>query len=60
MPTLVLAGERDQCVPELSKTMAAAIPHAELVVFDAAHLPFFDCPDEYFGVVREFLRRADR
>lgn len=58
-PTLVVGGTRDQCVPELAETLAAAIPGAQLVILDAAHLPFFESPDEYLALVGDFLARAE-
>ena len=58
-PTLVVGGTRDQCVPELAEQLAAVIPNAELVILEAAHLPFFEVPEEYLGRIRDFLARAD-
>jgi proline iminopeptidase len=60
VPTLVIGGERDQCVPELSTTIAAGIPGAQLAILDSAHLPFYECPAEYLGLLRDFLHRAER
>ena len=59
MPTLVVAGTRDQCVPELAQELATGIPGAEVVILDAAHLPFFEIPDEYLTLVRGFLARSE-
>ena len=58
--TLVIGGTRDQCVPELAEALAGGIQGAELVVLEAAHLPFFESPDEYLGLIRDFLARAER
>lgn len=59
VPALVVGGVRDQCVPELSETMAAALPRAELAILDAAHLPFYEVPAEYLQLVGSFLDRVD-
>ena len=59
VPTLVIGGTRDQCVPELAKELGTGIPGAEVVVLDAAHLPFFEVPGEYLTLVRDFLARSD-
>ena len=59
VPTFVIGGARDQCVPELAEALAAGIPGAELVVLETAHLPFFESPDEYLGLMRDFLANAE-
>lgn len=59
VPTLVVGGVRDQCVPELAETMAREIPGAELAILDTAHLPFYERPDEYFALLGQFLDRVD-
>jgi pimeloyl-ACP methyl ester carboxylesterase len=58
-PTLVLAGELDPITPVAdAEDIAAAIPHAELRVFDGAgHGVFRDKPDEALEVIREFVSR---
>lgn len=64
VPTLVIAGTRDQCVPELSETIAERVPDSQLHVLDTAHLPFFERPDEFLDLVQIFLAdvegRSDR
>lgn len=60
LPTLVIGGTRDQCVPELAERIHDGIPGSELTILDAAHLPFFEVPDEYLGTLRAFLGRAER
>ncbi len=57
--TLVVGGVRDQCVPELSEAIHAGIRDSELAVLDTAHLPFFEDPERYLGLVADFIRRAD-
>jgi len=59
VPTLVIGGTRDQCVPELARELATGIPAAEVVILDAAHLPFFEVPDQYLRLVRDFLARSE-
>lgn len=59
LPTLVIGGERDQCVPELAEALHAAIPGSRLAVLDAAHLPFYEVPDAYLAQVAEHLRDAE-
>ena len=59
VPALVVAGERDGFTPaELSRTMAAAIPGAELyVVSDGSHTAPLERPEEVGRTVRDFLAR---
>jgi proline iminopeptidase len=58
-PVLVLGGRHDRtCVPEGSKAMAAAIPGAEMVIFQSSgHMPFVEEQDAYLEAVRSFLDR---
>jgi proline iminopeptidase len=58
-PALVMGGTHDQCVPELAQALAAGISKAELVVLEAAHLPFFEVPDTYLRLVGDFLNRVE-
>lgn len=58
VPTLVIGGTRDQCVPQLAEALAAGIPHAELVILEAAHLPFYEVADEYLELLRHFLAQS--
>jgi pimeloyl-ACP methyl ester carboxylesterase len=59
-PVLVLAGRHDRtCPPAASEFMAAAIPSAELVVFESSgHMPFVEEPGPYLEAVGDFLRRT--
>lgn len=59
VPTLVIGGTDDQCVPELADALAVGIPGAELVILETAHLPFFEMPEQYLELLRDFLARAD-
>jgi len=58
-PTLVLAGELDPITPVAdSQDIAAAIPQAELRVFESAgHGVFRDKPEEAIAAIREFVVR---
>lgn len=58
-PTLVLGGELDPITPVAdSEDIAAAIPHAELRIFEGAgHGVFRDKPDEALAIIREFVLR---
>lgn len=58
-PTLVIGGTHDQCVPELAQALAAGISKAELVILEAAHLPFFEVPAEYLRLAGDFLTRVE-
>lgn len=58
-PVLVLAGRFDRtCAIAGAEAMAAAIPQAELVVFEeSAHMTFVEETERYLDVVRDFLAR---
>jgi pimeloyl-ACP methyl ester carboxylesterase len=59
-PTLVVVGDKD--APEIvasSRLLAAEIPGARLeVMFDVAHVPNMERPDEFNRIVLEFLESA--
>ena len=59
VPTLVLAGDRDQLIPlDESKRMADALPHGHLVVVpDAGHLAPLEQPEATNAALLEFLDR---
>jgi 3-oxoadipate enol-lactonase len=55
-PMLVLVGEQDTPFVEAARIMAAAIPHAELVVLaDAGHSPQFENPQAWIDALTSFL-----
>jgi 3-oxoadipate enol-lactonase len=59
-PTLVIVGDQDQPFLKASKTMAATIPGARLVVVpEAGHSPQFENPTVWFEAVDGFLRDVD-
>jgi proline iminopeptidase len=59
-PTLVLAGRHDRtCVVEAAESMSAAIPGAELVVFERSGLmPFVEETEAYLAAVGAFVDRV--
>lgn len=59
-PVLVLAGRHDRtCPAEAAEAMAAAIPRAELVVFErSGHMPFVEETEAYLAAVGMFLDRV--
>lgn len=59
VPALVIGGVRDQCPPELAERLAAGLGHAELAILDAAHLPFFEVPEQFLALLRGFLARVE-
>lgn len=59
VPCLVLAGEHDELPPSCSRRMHDALPDSELVIFkDCSHMPFYERPELYFPVLRDFLRKV--
>lgn len=56
-PALVIAGERDISTPfeGHGDRLAAAIPRAEVVKLDAAHLPCLEVPAAFSAAVEAFL-----
>ncbi|MEI2778060.1 MAG: proline iminopeptidase-family hydrolase [Tetrasphaera sp.] len=60
VPTLVIGGELDQCVPELAHAIHKGIPGSELTIFAGRHFPFFESPADFLDLVQGFLARAER
>ena len=57
VPALVIAGRRDILTrPALSERLADAMPRATLETIDAAHMIFWERPDEFVQLVDAFLR----
>ena len=58
-PTLILVGRHERvCSVPAAQAMAAALPRAELVVFEhSGHMTFVEENDRYLAVVRSFLDR---
>jgi proline iminopeptidase len=60
LPTLVLAGRFDECVPEHMWEMHRRIEGSRFELFESsAHMPFIEEPDRFDQVMRDFLRRHD-
>lgn len=60
LPTLVLAGRYDECVPEHMWDMHERIAGSRFELFEAsAHMPFIEEPARFDAVVREFLAQHD-
>lgn len=60
LPTLILAGRFDECVPEHMWEMHQRIPGSRFELFEAsAHMPFIEEPARFDEVMRQFLRPHD-
>ena len=60
LPTLVLAGRFDECVPEHMWEMHQRIAGSRFELFESsAHMPFIEEPERFDRVMREFLRLND-
>jgi pimeloyl-ACP methyl ester carboxylesterase len=61
VPTLVVAGELDLCLPpRLGRAVAERIPNAEFVVLPGeAHQPFQESPDAFNALVESFWDQVD-
>ena len=56
VPTLVVAGKRDQMTPlKAGQALAARIPGAKLVTLDAGHAMMVEAPRAVLSTLREFL-----
>ncbi|OJZ72283.1 proline iminopeptidase [Mycobacterium paraffinicum] len=60
VPTLVLAGRFDECVPEHMWEMHQRIAGSRYELFESsAHMPFIEEPAKFDRVMRDFLRLHD-
>ncbi|HET9892823.1 MAG TPA: proline iminopeptidase-family hydrolase, partial [Mycobacterium sp.] len=60
VPTLVLAGRYDECVPEHMWEMHQRIAGSRFELFESsAHMPFIEEPDKFDAVMRDFLHTHD-
>jgi proline-specific peptidase len=60
VPTLVLAGRFDECVPEHMWEMHRRIHGSRFELFESsAHMPFLEEPHRFDRVMRDFLRHHD-
>ncbi|MFI2612542.1 alpha/beta fold hydrolase [Kitasatospora sp. NPDC018619] len=58
-PTLIISGESDAIVPPAHQDrMAELIPHADVVRVRGGHAFPFESPDEFTGLVADFVRTA--
>ena len=58
VPTLLLAGDHDECDPSMSRVMQAKIAGSKLVILpESGHMTFVDQPDLWMKTVNDFLRR---
>ncbi len=56
VPTLITAGDNDECDPSLSKDMNAKIPGSKLVIFPkSGHMTFVDQPSLFISTIDGFL-----
>jgi proline-specific peptidase len=60
VPTLIIAGKFDECSPEHMRDMHQQIPGSVFELFESSsHMPFFEEPRRFDGVLRNFLRDHD-
>jgi proline iminopeptidase len=58
VPTLIMAGDHDECDPSLSREMHEKIAGSQLVILpNSGHMNFVDQPDLWQGTVEGFLGR---
>jgi proline iminopeptidase len=58
VPTLIIAGDHDECDPSLSRAMHEQIKGSTLVILPkSGHMTFVDQPDMFISDVNEFLLR---
>jgi proline iminopeptidase len=58
VPTLLLAGDHDECDPTMSKVMQAKIAGSKLVILpESGHMTFVDQPGLFEKAVEDFLGR---
>lgn len=59
-PTLVIHGERDALPPSVALELSALLPRSRhALIPDAGHMPFWEAPQHFFGVVGDFLASPD-
>jgi proline iminopeptidase len=59
VPTLITAGDNDECDPSLSREMNEKITGSKLVIFPkSGHMTFVDQPSLFVSTVNEFLHRG--
>ena len=61
VPTLFLAGEHDEALPETVRAHAELVPDSTVHVFDgASHMSYIEVPQDYRRVVGGFLDELER
>ena len=56
VPTLITAGDNDECDPSLSREMNSKIAGSKLVIFPkSGHMTFVDQPSLFISTIDEFL-----
>jgi proline iminopeptidase len=56
VPTLITAGDNDECDPSLSREMNEKIAGSKLVIFpESGHMTFVDQPSLFISTIEEFL-----
>jgi proline iminopeptidase len=56
IPTLITAGDNDECDPSLTREMNGKIAGSKLVIFPkSGHMTFVDQPSLFISTVDEFL-----
>lgn len=61
LPTLIVAGRYDECVPEHMREMHQRIAGSRFELFESsAHMPFVEEPERFDAVMRDFLRHHDK
>ena len=57
VPTLITAGDNDECSPALAREMNALIPGSKLVILPrSGHMTFVDQPGMFIRTINDFLR----
>lgn len=58
VPVLITTGQHDELTPACALRMKQHIPQAELHCFpNSSHMPFYEEPQAYYPVLRDFLKR---
>ncbi len=61
VPVLITTGQHDELTPACALRMKQAITQAELHVFpDSSHMPFYEEPESFYPVLKEFLARSSK
>jgi proline iminopeptidase len=56
VPTLITAGDNDECSPALAHEMNGLIPGSKLVILPrSGHMTFVDQPETFIKTVDDFL-----